>query len=66
MTPTAARVLKAVTDALATRALDECEGGTVSVVVQLDRSGCVRRVVLRTEVASEVDMKRPGERAQTM
>lgn len=53
MTPVASRVVKAVADALAERSLEDCAGGTVSVVVRLDAAGCPKRVTVRTEVERE-------------
>lgn len=57
MTPVASRVVKAVADALAERSLEDCAGGTVSIVLKLDAAGCPRRIAVRTEVEREVVRK---------
>jgi hypothetical protein len=49
VSPTTTRVLRAVTEKIASRDLTDCAGGTVSVIVQLDRAGCPKRVTLRRE-----------------
>lgn len=59
MTPTAARILRAVSDELAERDLEACAGGTVSIVVKLDAAGCPKRIALRTEVEKDVARSRP-------
>lgn len=59
MSPTASRVLQAITQALAERDLESCAGGTVSIVVKLDSAGCPKRVAVRTEVEHQVDSRRP-------
>jgi hypothetical protein len=53
MTPIASRVVRAVTDALAERSLEDCAGGTVSVIVRLDAAGCPKRITVKTEVERE-------------
>lgn len=55
----ASRVIQAITDELTERDLEQCSGGTISVVVKLDASGCVRRIAVRTEVEREVERRRP-------
>ena len=55
MSPTTSRVLKAITDKVAPADLSDCAGGTVSVVVQLDRAGCPKRVTLRREHSDDID-----------
>lgn len=54
MSPTAARVLRAVADELAERDLEACAGGTVSIVLKLDAAGCPKRIAIRTEVEKDV------------
>ena len=54
----AARVLQAVADALEGRGLDECAGGTVSILVKIDAAGYPKRVAIRTEVERDV-IRRP-------
>lgn len=58
MTPTTSRVLRVIADTLAERDLTDCAGGTVSVIVQLDRAGCPKRVTLRREDDTEADRVR--------
>lgn len=59
MTPIAARILKAVSDTLAERSLEDCAGGTVSIVLKLDAAGCPKRIAIRTEVEKDVARPRP-------
>lgn len=59
MTPVASRVLQAVSDDLSERNLEDCAGGTVSIVVKLDAAGCPKRIAVRTEVEHDVTRKRP-------
>lgn len=58
MTPTTSRILRAITDKIADRDLTDCAGGTVSVIVQLDRAGCPKRITLRREDETEADRNR--------
>lgn len=64
MTSVSDRILRAITDELERRGptLDGCAGGTVSVTVKLDASGCPRRVLIATETEHVVErgwVKRP-------
>ncbi len=58
VTPTTTRVLRAITEKIADRDLTDCAGGTVSVIVQLDRAGCPKRITLRREDESEPTPRR--------
>jgi hypothetical protein len=59
VTPIASRVLQAVSDDLSERNLEDCAGGTVSIVVKLDAAGCPKRIAVRTEVEKDVVRRRP-------
>lgn len=65
MTPTAARILRAVTDELAARNLEDCAGGSVSIVVKLDAAGCPKRVAVDTHVEREVSRTPLGAQTRT-
>jgi metal-sulfur cluster biosynthetic enzyme len=59
VTPTASRIVQAITEQLGRRNIEDCAGGTVSIVVKLDASGCPKRIAIRTEVESDVERRKP-------